>query len=273
MNRIFEIKQYDYLSRLWKNAPLSWAIVRTIECELLASQKYVSPILEVGCGDGFVSQLVFQNIGLHIDLGIDLSEEELRRAQKTGIYKRLECKNICNSGIESSKYNTVFSNGVLEHISDLDIALKEISRLLKRGGRLITTSPTDTYPCLLFYYRLLNHFGFSNLAKTYINYVNNKFNHKHLIGRKDWAKRLEKAGLSLISYKEYLNPVSIAIHDICLPFAFGSKTLKRKTDDMVLFPTIRHLFQKPVIPFVKKLIQDPSENANYGSILLIAKKL
>ena len=132
---------YQYLTKLWSHAPFSWAIIRANELLLLEKETFKPPILEVGCGDGIVSSLLFKNKKGIIDIGIDLDRSELKRAEKTKIYKKLIQADITNTEFASNSFNTIFTNGVLEHIPDLESALNEISRLLKKDGKLITTSP------------------------------------------------------------------------------------------------------------------------------------
>src|SRR3989344_452037 len=175
------MKRSTFLIRLWTYAPFSWAVIRTRECELLSQQNFTRPILEVGCGDGLVSSVVFNFQRKSIDMGIDLNLEELRRAKKTGIYGQLQVADITKCKFKSKSFNTIFANGVLEHIPDLNAAISEISRLLKPGGILITTSPTDNYTRLLFYYRLFRSMGLKNMAAEYGRLINRAFAHIHLL--------------------------------------------------------------------------------------------
>ncbi len=266
---------YQYLTKLWSHAPFSWAIIRANELLLLEKETFKPPILEVGCGDGIVSSLLFKNKKGIIDIGIDLDRSELKRAEKTKIYKKLIQADITNTEFASNSFNTIFTNGVLEHIPDLESALNEISRLLKKDGKLITTSPTDNYGRLLFYSRILNflHLGF--LGNTYAKTINTFFCHKHLYEAPKWKQILERKGFRLVKYTYYNGPITIATHDICLPFAILAKFLKRLTDQMVLFPRFRNIFVRLLVPTLNKFIdweRMDQNSKNSASILLIAQK-
>jgi len=228
-----------FINRLWTYAPLSWALIRTQECELLSQQKFKHQMLEVGCGDGLVSSIVFKKHKNSIDLGIDLDSEELRQAKKTGVYRRLLVVDITNCGLKSKSYNTIFANGVLDHIPNLDAAISEISRLLKPGGVLITTSPTNNYARLLFYYRLFQKIGLKGLAINYGRLINRVFAHIHQLTQKQWVDMCNKHGMFTQQIVYYNNSTLIALHDLLLPFMVADKYMKRKIDSMVLFPKAR----------------------------------
>jgi len=48
---------------------------------------------------------------------------------------------VCNSHWQSDAFDLITSNDVLEHVPDLDAALRESARILKPGGRFLGTFP------------------------------------------------------------------------------------------------------------------------------------
>ena len=262
-----------FLEIFWSQAPLSWAIIRASECDLLSKQTFIAPILEVGCGDGLVTKTLFEGKKGYIDVGIDLDSNELRRAKKTGMYQKLLKGDICHSAFATATFNTVFANGVLEHIPDLPLALAQISRILKKNGRLITTSPIDTYTNLLFYQRLFTFLQLPKLAEAYGNFINTKFAHRHLLSVKSWKKLFDQVGLELITFQSCNNPRTTAVHDLFLPLSLGSKTYKDTSDRLALMPSIRKQLQKPLISSLLALTNEESNSGNINStVLLVAKK-
>lgn len=263
-----------FLKKLWLKAPLSWAIIRAPECELLSKQEFKHPIMEIGCGDGLVTQIIFKNKKMSVDLGIDLFPLELKRAEKTRLYKKVAHIDVTNSSLKTHSFSTIFANGVMEHIPDLDRALSEITRILKKGGYFISTSPMDSYTGHLAYYRLFTFLGLKPLATLYGNWINKTFAHYHLYGSKVWRQKLKKAGLKLETYSFYNPPSTILIHDLFFPFAVGMKSLKDNTDKMVLFEPLRKIVLLPLAAFFSNFqkISDKNEN-QFSSILLVAKKV
>ena len=90
-------------------------------------------------------------------------------------------------------FKTIVSNSSLEHVKDLEGALREIARVLKSGGRLYTTFASsyakEWWPC-------------GNRAlKRYVEYqpVYNWFT------LEEWERCMEKAGLKVVGYQYYLS--------------------------------------------------------------------
>lgn len=267
------MKNIEFLQELWAFAPLSWAIIRAQECALLADRKYTSPILEVGCGDGLVSEIALKNKKVKIDLGIDLDTDEIRRAKKTGIYKEVKLIDITQGKIKENYYNTVFANGVLEHIPNLDNALASIRRSLKKGGFFYTTSPSANFSYLLFFYRLFSKIGLPRLAHNYEKFLNSLFFHKHLLTPSQWEKLLYKNGFEVEKIVFYNNQSIVWIHELSLAFALATKFIKRFTDRMVLFVALRRqLVALCVSIFTPVLSQNCSEYKQNGSLFIIARK-
>jgi len=61
---------------------------------------------------------------------------------------------------ENDYFDTIFALSTLEHVRDLDSAIKEISRILKPNGLVIMSSPTET-----LFYRFCRFLLFRTLEK------------------------------------------------------------------------------------------------------------
>ena len=97
-------------------------------------------VLDAGCGNGYLSRLLTKK-GAKV-IGIDISDEFIQMAKQKekqlpmGIKYHLGsiCDiNVCND----ETFDIVISNLALMDLPDLDRALKELHRVLKRGGKLI----------------------------------------------------------------------------------------------------------------------------------------
>lgn len=95
-------------------------------------------ILDVGCGGGFLAE-EFARIGLDV-IGIDPSKESIEIAQKHARDNNLRIQYIHGYGeslpFESDSFNLVSCCDVFEHVSDLNLVVKEISRVLQPDGIL-----------------------------------------------------------------------------------------------------------------------------------------
>lgn len=109
-------------------------------------------ILDVGCGDGYYLHLL-SNLGIR-DLsltGIDYDEKALISAKKNlkGKNIKFEVVNLMKkSKLKASYYDKVVMSEVAEHLPDDIKGLKEIHRLMKKGGILALTVPNANYPLL-----------------------------------------------------------------------------------------------------------------------------
>ena len=97
-------------------------------------------ILDLGCGDGFLSCMLAEN-GHQVD-AIDISSERLSKFEEKA--KKLGVKQICGSVFEyhfEKSYDVVVSSEVIEHLEDYESILKGVCGVLKPGGRLIIAVP------------------------------------------------------------------------------------------------------------------------------------
>jgi methionine biosynthesis protein MetW len=97
-----------------------------------------SVILDVGCGDGSVTQLYINKGKV---TGIDISKEALKYAQRRKIHTIKHDLNNLPYPFPKNSFDAITITDVLEHLLDPISILKELNRLLKSDGRLIVTVP------------------------------------------------------------------------------------------------------------------------------------
>jgi ubiquinone/menaquinone biosynthesis C-methylase UbiE len=189
-DHLSESKFFARLSKYYALVP-SAVLIRTAEAELLHSVQLVQTTLDLCCGDGFFASLI-QPSGF--DAGCDRSKPALVNAKQGKIHRFLVCADIgVRIPFVDDYFNTVLSNSSLEHVKEIDSALKEISRVLKPGGKLYTTFGSDFayswWPC-----------G-EKALKQYLQYqpVYNKFSVE------EWSERMFNAGLKIVGHQYYLS--------------------------------------------------------------------
>lgn len=102
-------------------------------------------VLDVGCGMGVylepLSRYSAQAVGIDIDYGY------LCAASGTGLNRRTHVAqmDVGMLGFAESSFDAVTMIEVLEHITDHTMALREIGRVLKRGGCLMITAPSKLF--------------------------------------------------------------------------------------------------------------------------------
>jgi SAM-dependent methyltransferase len=95
--------------------------------------------LEIGCGDGQLSSMIFDKIDEAIDINPRSVEKSRRAAGK--LYRRVRCLDARQLEFSNGGFGSIFANCVIEHIPDLRGVLEGCFRGLRPGGKLVVTVP------------------------------------------------------------------------------------------------------------------------------------
>ena len=95
-----------------------------------------SKVLDLGCGTGFLSEVLADVVGSEGQVvAVDPDMERLQVATTKHAAPNLQyCRGDAYE-IPGTEYDTVFSNYVLHWVRDKDLAFKQVSGVLKKGGR------------------------------------------------------------------------------------------------------------------------------------------
>lgn len=176
----------------------SLGLWRAAEIAVLREQAYDRPILDLGCGDGLVSSMVLSRV----EVGLDPNQKALEQAAQRGIYERLVAAPAEQAQGLDGSMGTVVSNSVLEHISELDTVLEAVARMLKPGGRLIFTAPTEAFGQWL-----------ALPSAHYASWRNHQLCHLNLWSVEQWVQHLERVGLELEVVRSYLRRELVSAWD------------------------------------------------------------
>jgi len=108
----------------------------------MAARLDISPgdsVLDVGTGTGVFVPFLLRKIGREGNLTcLDYSEEMLKIARAKGFKGNIRylCAEIENNRLNGESFDAVVCYSVFPHFANKPKALKEINRLLKKGGRL-----------------------------------------------------------------------------------------------------------------------------------------
>lgn len=244
-------------------APLALAFERYLECRIFEKLPFDKPILDIGCGDGLLAFVLFNE---RIDVGIDLDARELNRAKQYGKYKELIQCHGSDIPISSGSFNVIFSNSVLEHIQELQPVLNESYRLLAAGGRFFVTVPTDMFEEFTAIYEILYGLGLENLSEKYRKVFNKFWKHFHHYRKEGWEKIFRDAGFKIIESKEYKSKIVCLICDLLVPFAFPSFITKRLFNRWIISKSLRRIYIYPFYLIVRTIMRRYESNQKGGLI-------
>jgi 2-polyprenyl-3-methyl-5-hydroxy-6-metoxy-1,4-benzoquinol methylase len=119
-------------------------------------------ILDIGCGSGRIGKKM-QDTGYQVS-GLDFSEEAIKKAVSNGINAK---QANLDDGIpeQDNSYDVIWAGDIIEHVFDPIGLLKESQRVLKKGGVILITIPSDVG--LISRIKML--FGISHQEQMYMS--------------------------------------------------------------------------------------------------------
>ena len=258
-----------YLTNYLAVAPLALAFERYLECKILSRYEFRRPVLDVGCGEGLFANILFKN---KIDTGIDPNKKELLRAKSLDSYEELiQCYGD-NIPKVDNYFNTIFSNSVCEHIADLENVLKEAFRVLKPGGVMYITVPTDLFDKYSFVNQILRFLSLEKISKKYSRFYNKFWKHYHYYDESTWHSLLKKNGFIVEQSHTYASPFSCVLNDILVPFAIMEVLTKKLLNRWTLLPRFRRIFLYPLSRIMSSILEDSIKCKKGGLIFLMVRK-
>ncbi|MDP2660833.1 MAG: bifunctional 2-polyprenyl-6-hydroxyphenol methylase/3-demethylubiquinol 3-O-methyltransferase UbiG [Dehalococcoidia bacterium] len=104
-------------------------------------------VLDLGCGGGLLSEPLAR-AGARVE-GVDLSLASLsqarRHAEQGSLHVHYSQAQAEALPYKDDSFDTVIAFDVLEHLSNLGMAIEEVSRVLRPGGRLIYDTMNRTF--------------------------------------------------------------------------------------------------------------------------------
>lgn len=248
---------FEFLKIYWLRPET--ALWRSVDALFLKKITPKRPALDIGCGDG-TFQFVVQGGTLDLDfdifkstdikgfwnnkdiydyfdsnfkvqiikkprfifdVGFDHKENLLKKSESLKIYKK-QVLGDANKKLpfKNNSFRFVFSN-ILYWVENIDNLLKEINRVLKPGGLLVITVPTNTWEL----YRPTHKPQVLTRNKTLIKILRKlnrgrSENYFHVYEPKVWQKIIEKNEFEIVRQNRYLSKHLMILWDIGLrPFS------------------------------------------------------
>lgn len=189
----------DFVSRY--PAQPATAFWRGIEIDVLASADIPAGLgLDLGCGDGILTDILFQRIGRTPKLvGIDPDPLETAAARKYDFYERLHTVGGDAIPEPDATFDYVISNSVLEHIPNLEPVIREVGRVLKPGGRFFYT-----VPCPAFHDNLAGSIMPGADRGYYLAKLDKRLAHFNYLTPDEWQDLCSRHGMHVESVTGYL---------------------------------------------------------------------
>lgn len=262
MNKVLN----NFLNAYWLRPET--AVWRTLDVKAMEGFRFVSPSLDLGCGDGTFSFLraggeyknsfdvfldvdnldrffenedvydSFKNIGggyvskvpdYTIDVGVDHKKNLMNKAAQLKLYNQfVEANANLELPFKDESFETIFSN-IIYWLDKPEDVFREIYRVLRYGGRCCVMLPNITYLESSFYYSLYEKGGHKEFKfLELIDRGRIKDNLKVVKTYSQWKEIIENAGLVIEECVPHLSKTLIQIWDIGLRPIFPM--LKRMTE-------------------------------------------
>ena len=125
-------------------------------------------VLDIGCGRGEFTMRVAEKIGTKNIFGVDLNLRELKLAGSKGI-ETYHCNLNKHLPFKNEMFDVVVSQQVIEHLFDVDLAAKEIYRVLKPTGyTVISTENLSSWHNLFSLFLGYDAFSCCTSSEVYI---------------------------------------------------------------------------------------------------------
>jgi SAM-dependent methyltransferase len=265
-----------FLKHYWFAPPV--ALWRAVEARAVVRQRFYAPVLDLGCGHGRFARVIF-GANRAVRVGCDLLQFQLAAARDGGAFQTVVRAAGERLPHPSAAFATILANSVLEHIPDPTSVLREAGRVLRVGGRLIITVPSDRFHDYLAVSQQHRAAGQRGLAAAYDAAIDQKLGHYHYHKPSQWARLLHFAGLELVHQSYYMAPVATAAWDrMNQQYGVGRRSLF----SILASPRLRRLGYQRVVAWVLPRILERRMRRFYemelapgetgGGLLLVAEK-
>ncbi|MCE2399595.1 class I SAM-dependent methyltransferase [Candidatus Poribacteria bacterium] len=108
-----------------------------------------SNILDLGCGNGISARLL--NQADYDVVGTDISPLFLEEARNWENPKlRYQVCDVLELPFDNESFDVICSNELIEHLPDVETALKEMGRVVRKGGKIVLSGPNLCSPLTPF---------------------------------------------------------------------------------------------------------------------------
>lgn len=220
-------------------------------------------VLDIGCGAGGKS-LYYASCGAKKVTGIDIvakyEQESLELAKKLNLQEKFQffVADASNLPFPSQSFDTIIMNDAMEHVAQPEEVLKEVMRVLRKGGRVFINFPPYNHPFgahlsdVIFIPWVHLFFGNKTLIKAYKELVSDLPDGKERISFRiskdkngeEYFSYINK--MTLKRYKQMLNKLNIS------PVYYKEVPLRPFLKPIAALPFFREYFVKMAVSVIEK---------------------
>lgn len=112
--------------------------------------KKISPVrlLDAGCGKGYLGETVRPYTQEYI--GFDISSSAIEISRKRIPHSMFKTGSLLHLPFEDESFDCIICSEVLEHIPEHNKAIKELHRVIKKGGTVLISTPNRINPDMIW---------------------------------------------------------------------------------------------------------------------------
>jgi ubiquinone/menaquinone biosynthesis C-methylase UbiE len=135
----------DHMDQLYNSSNPLVRMVHRDRINTIANQvpNAKTRILDAGCGEGHLIELLHAKYPDNEYFGIDVTEIALKKAKKRCRFAELKHMDLSSIKFKDGFFDVLICTEVLEHITDYRRVLSEFRRVIRKGGFLILTFPNE----------------------------------------------------------------------------------------------------------------------------------
>jgi len=160
--------------------------------------------LDLGCGDGKLTEIILRQTGARRLVGVDIDPLETEAARRYPFYEAVHTAPGGAVPEPDGSFDFVLANSVLEHIPELEPVIAEVGRLLRPGGRFVCTVPAPHFEEALRGSLL----PWVSRAR-YLEELNARIAHANYLSSADWRALAGRHGLRVTDALGYLDDAEV----------------------------------------------------------------
>jgi len=260
---------YDHFVRYFPHAPAALCVKECARLAVLRDYQLQGPILDVGCGDGLFAKIAFDGAEVW---GIDIDAKEGRWAQASRAYSQIVLGDITKAKLPPSFFEACVANCSLEHVPDIQAALKTIAGSVTKNADVLLFVPNKVWASKFRVVRALRSTLGDRMADMLQDGIDEFFAHRHLYDEAGWRDVIEKSALELKTITPVLSTSTTQAFEALLLPSLAGYLNKKLTSRWTNFPGARQAVAPIVYACVKSVLAMGGDDEKTAEYLIVARR-